>query len=80
MSAESSKGMKRQWQIVQFLLNGVYVSSKDIQDELARLGTELRTIQRDLVMLEKFFHWNAVVIRRLMGGVGSGFRIHRIPV
>ena len=57
MSTESSKGLKRHLQIVMFLLKGTYVSSKDIQDELARQGTEveLRTIQRDLLLLEKVF-------------------------
>lgn len=57
MSAESARGLKRQWHIVQYLLEGVYVSTKNIQDHLRELGieAELRTIQRDLVMMERIF-------------------------
>lgn len=57
MSTESSKGLKRQWHIVWYLLNGVYVSTTNIRDHLATLGidAELRTIQRDLLLLENIF-------------------------
>lgn len=57
MSTESSKSLKRQWHIVWYLLNGVYVSTTNIRDHLATLGieAELRTIQRDLVLLENIF-------------------------
>lgn len=57
MSTESSKSLKRQWHIIWYLLNGVYVSTTNIRDYLATLGieTELRTIQRDLVLLENIF-------------------------
>ena len=57
MSTETSKSLKRQWHIVRFLLNGVYVSTSNIREHLATLGiqTELRTIQRDMRVLEGIF-------------------------
>ena len=57
MSTESSKSLKRQWHIVRYLLNGVYVSTSSIREHLATLGmeTELRTIQRDMRILEGIF-------------------------
>lgn len=57
MSTESSKSLKRQWHIIWYLLDGVYVSTTNIRDHLATLGieAELRTIQRDLVLLENIF-------------------------
>ena len=57
MSQESSKVITRQWHIVRYLLNGQYVSSTEIKIHLESLGieTELRTIQRDLIMLQGVF-------------------------
>ncbi len=57
MSTESAKVMKRQWHIVRCLLNGNYVATSDIKAHLALLGidAELRTIQRDLRVLEDIF-------------------------
>jgi hypothetical protein len=57
MSTETSKSLKRQWHIVRYLLNGVYVSTSNIREHLATLGiqTELRTIQRDMRVLEGIF-------------------------
>lgn len=57
MSAESSSVIKRQWHIVRFLLAGTYVATSDIKAHLHAIGieAELRTIQRDLRMLEDIF-------------------------
>ena len=57
MSQESSKVITRQWHIVRYLLNGQYVSTSEIKIHLETLDieTELRTIQRDLVMLQGVF-------------------------
>mgnify|MGYP000007541630 FL=1 len=57
MSAESSSVIKRQWHIVRFLLAGTYVATSDIKAHLHTIGieAELRTIQRDLRMLEDIF-------------------------
>lgn len=57
MSQESSKVIARQWHIVRYLLNGQYVSTTEIKIHLELLGieTELRTIQRDLLMLQGVF-------------------------
>jgi len=57
MSQESSKVITRQWHIVRYLLNGQYVSTTEIKIHLESLGieTELRTIQRDLLMLQGVF-------------------------
>lgn len=57
MSQESSKVINRQWHIVRYLLNGQYVSTTEIKIYLESLGieTELRTIQRDLLMLQGVF-------------------------
>lgn len=57
MSQESSKVITRQWHIVRYLLNGQYVSTTEIKIHLESLGieTELRTIQRDLIMLQGVF-------------------------
>lgn len=57
MSQESSKVITRQWHIVRYLLNGQYVSTTEIKIHLETLGisTELRTIQRDLIMLQGVF-------------------------
>lgn len=57
MSAESSKVIKRQWYIIRYLLSGTYVCTSDIRTHLQTLGitAEIRTIQRDLKMLEEIF-------------------------
>ena len=55
MSTESSKAILRQWHIIWYLVGGHYVSTSNIREHLQTLGVEveLRTIQRDLNMLEK---------------------------
>lgn len=55
MSTESSKAILRQWHIIWYLVGGQYVSTSNIREHLQTLGieVELRTIQRDLNMLEK---------------------------
>lgn len=47
--------IKRQLLIIQLLLKGKYVSTKQIQEYLSKSGidTKLRTLQRDLVTLEE---------------------------
>ena len=57
MSRESSKVITRQWHIVRYLLNGQYVSTTEIKMHLEALEieAELRTIQRDLIMLQGVF-------------------------
>lgn len=57
MSQESSKVITRQWQIIQFLLEGKYVSTSDVEIYLRTKGIEAtqRTIQRDLNLLETLF-------------------------
>ena len=47
--------IKRQLLIIQLLLKGSYVSTKQIQEYLSEFGidTKLRTLQRDLVTLEE---------------------------
>ena len=55
MSTESSKTILRQWHTIWYLVGGHYVSTSNIREHLQTLGieVELRTIQRDLNMLEK---------------------------
>lgn len=55
MSRESSKTILRQWHIIRFLLDSHYVSTSSIREHLltVSIDTELRTIQRDLNLLEK---------------------------
>lgn len=57
MSTESSKTIKRQWHIVRYLLKGAYVSSSQVKNHLEELGilVDLRTVQRDLKVLEDVF-------------------------
>jgi len=57
MSQESSKVLIRQWHTIHYLVKGQYVSTAEIKTHLATHGfdVELRTIQRDLVMLEGIF-------------------------
>ena len=57
MSQESSKVIARQWQIIQFLLEGKYVSTSDVETYLKTKNIEAtqRTIQRDLNLLETLF-------------------------
>lgn len=57
MSTESAKAIKRQWHIIRFLLSGSYVSTSEIKAHLEDVGVEaeLRTIQRDLRLLEGLF-------------------------
>lgn len=76
MSTESARSLKRQWHIVRFLLEGVYVSTKNIQDHLASIGmeAELRTIQRDLVILERIFP-----LERNDSSTPHGWRWQRVP-
>ena len=76
MSTESARSLKRQWHIVRFLLEGVYVSTKNIQDHLNGLGidAELRTVQRDLVVLEKIFP-----LERNDSSTPHGWRWRRVP-
>lgn len=54
----SSRVLKRQWAILQFLLlQNQYVSTSDIEEHLyhQEMETPLRTIQRDLNLLEQLF-------------------------
>jgi hypothetical protein len=55
MSTESSKTIIRQWHIIWYLVGSHYVSTSNIREHLQTLGieVELRTIQRDLNILEK---------------------------
>lgn len=55
MSSETPKALMRQWRIIWYLAEGIYVSSANIRDHLASLGieVEMRTIQRDLLVLSK---------------------------
>ena len=57
MSKETAKTLKRQLNIVLFLVGSHYVSTTNIRDHLAALGidVELRTIQRDLANLKEHF-------------------------
>lgn len=57
MSTESSKTIKRQWHIVRYLLKGAYVTSSQVKNHLEELGilVDLRTVQRDLKVLEDVF-------------------------
>lgn len=57
MSQDASKVIVRQWNIIQFLLNGKYVSTNEIEKHLKKNGinTTQRTIQRDLNLLEGLF-------------------------
>ena len=54
MNNNSTDIIKRQLLIIQLLLEGKYVSTRQIQEHLATHGidTKLRSIQRDLAMLE----------------------------
>lgn len=54
MNNNSTDIIKRQLLIIQLLLEGKYVSTRQIQEHLATQGidTKLRSIQRDLAMLE----------------------------
>ena len=55
MSRESTAIFQRQWHILMYLSEGACVSTANIRDYLARQGieAEMRTIQRDLRMLEQ---------------------------
>ena len=55
MSGESTTVFHRQWHILMYLSEGVCVSTANIRDYLARQGieAEMRTIQRDLRLLEQ---------------------------
>lgn len=55
MNRESNAVFQRQWHILMYLSEGVCVSTANIRDYLARQGieAEMRTIQRDLRMLEQ---------------------------
>lgn len=57
MSNESSKVIKRQWHVLRYLLDGRFVSTSEIRQYLLQTGidAEMRTIQRDLNMLETVF-------------------------
>lgn len=58
MSNSSSSVIRRQWQIITYLIKtDRYVSSNDIQDHLNQHGhkAEIRTIQRDLQTLQDSF-------------------------
>lgn len=57
MARESSKALHRQWHILRALLNGHYLSSPELVEYLHSVGVvaELRTVQRDLLMLEQLF-------------------------
>lgn len=57
MSTESAKTIKRQWYIIRYLLRGNYVSTSEIKKFLYDLGVDvdLRTIQRDLKILQGVF-------------------------
>lgn len=55
MSRETSKTILRQWAIIRFLLVNQYVSTSSIREHLQGIGidAELRTLQRDLNLLER---------------------------
>ena len=57
MSKNPKNVIQRQWQIVLLLIEGHYVSTSDIQQYLKeqQIESEIRTIQRDLVLLEDIF-------------------------
>ena len=54
---ETSNSLYRQWQILSRLSTGKWMGTRELQEILEREGIEisLRTIQRDLNLLEKIF-------------------------